>query len=88
MFGGSYSEFIETSTDTGKYFPPQYMQQSNPTNSNSYRPFSIDLCENELDMLLTKSFNQQSYPLDFSMVNPFCPICGKFVKEDEKPLIY
>lgn len=39
-------------------------------------------------MLLTKSFNSQSYPVDFSMVNPFCPICGKFVKDNERPLIY
>ena len=46
-----------------------------------FKPFSIDQCENEIDMLLTKNFNPNSaYPNDFSNVNPFCPICGKFVK--------
>jgi hypothetical protein len=39
-------------------------------------------------MLLTKSFYHKSYPSDFGLANPFCPICGKFVQENEKPLIY
>lgn len=46
MFGGSYSEFIETGTDPGKYFQPQYIPQPNIIPPNNFKPFSIDLCEN------------------------------------------
>lgn len=45
MFGGGYSEFIETGTDPGKYFQPQYqMHQPNVIPPNNFKPFSIDLC--------------------------------------------
>ena len=39
-------------------------------------------------LLLVTGDWMESYPIDFGTVNPFCPICGKFAKEDEKPLIY
>jgi len=45
MFGGSYSEFIETGTDPGMYFQPQYINpQLNIIPPNSFKPFSIDMC--------------------------------------------
>jgi hypothetical protein len=45
MFGGSYSEFIETGTDPGKYFQPQYINpQLNIIPPNNFKPFSIDMC--------------------------------------------
>jgi hypothetical protein len=37
---------------------------------------------------MNKNFVKSVYPIDFASVNPFCPICGKFVKEDERFLSY
>lgn len=39
-------------------------------------------------MVLAKNFHKKPYPVDFGLVNPFCPICGKFVKQEENPLVY
>ena len=46
MLGPSYSEFIETGTDPGKYFQSSYINsQQLLNNSNNLSPFTIDLCE-------------------------------------------
>lgn len=43
MFGGGFSEFIETGTDPGKFFQRQHPHQNINLHKN-YKPFTIDIC--------------------------------------------
>jgi hypothetical protein len=41
-----------------------------------------------MDVVLAKNFIKRPYPVDFGLVNPFCPICGKFVSVKQNALTF
>lgn len=42
----------------------------------------------DIDKILKSKFYKSAYPSDLLVVNPYCPICGKFVKSEELNSIY